>query len=180
MGYNGLSRLSKWNRTTLSLPLKRLQALGEACLPINYRYPETRSQASAQNPVPEPSATSMQNHSLLYGVWHHAHCLCWNVMGSMAGKPLIGWGFATQKWGCVRFRGQCSITALWQMRPILSLLVPHSIQTGGKVGRSWLESRRSCWCTTLSPRVLKASALYYNKRHMYNRALNNGITWNQW
>ena len=25
------------------------------------------------------------------------------------------------------------------------------------------------------PRALKASVLYYNKRHRYNRALNNGI-----
>ena len=34
----------------------------------NQLQPETRRQASAQNPVPERSATSGWTHSLLYGV----------------------------------------------------------------------------------------------------------------
>ena len=43
----------------------------------------------------------------------------------------------------------------------------------GKVRRSWLRSRRSCWCTTLSPRALKASALYYKIKRDQQLALNN-------
>ena len=39
----------------------------EGLLP-NQLQPETRSQASAQNPVPERSAMSVRMHSLLYGV----------------------------------------------------------------------------------------------------------------
>ena len=129
----------------IPLPLKQTQALEKACFLVNYSpkpgaKQELRAQSqnkvrwSAQSYDVSPSASSGWMHSLLYGVWRHAHPLCQNIMGSMVGKPLIGWGFMHQNGAVSDFEGGVRLTSSdgWDHFEPFWFLIPSRLE--GKWG----------------------------------------------
>ena len=138
--------------------LKRQLSAGKVPFSCKLRSAQVNcSELSAKNQVPRECTRTRfyRERDVTLMVLH------WNIPGSMVGKPLIGWD-DPGNWSHEFIPNHSSHLANdIHLEPYGSVNhIPSTI--GGNVGCSWQESRRSCWCTTLSPRPLKASALYYN------------------
>ena len=154
-GYNGLSRQSKI-RQTIPLPLKWTQVPEEACFLVNYSLKQepTKSSSLRTKCHEGPRATMCHQVPRADGCTHfYMECdvtpaVYVRMMWAQWQEGLWLAEALRAKLGRVRFCRWSSIIELRQTRPLRAFSVPYSVHTGGKVRRSWLRSRQSCWCTT--------------------------------